>query len=105
MDYRGALGERDELVGLQQSQRGMLPADEGFDTAQLARARVDLGLVIQGQLARGGGSAQVSEEDEPGEIIVVVRRLVARERVMGGLGLVHGYIGVTQERLDVIAGF
>src|SRR5580698_58895 len=47
MDYRGVLSERDELVGLSQSHRGMMPADEGFDTAQRAGASVDLGLVVQ----------------------------------------------------------
>src|ERR1700683_5514699 len=93
MDDCGVLSERDELVGLQQTQGGMRPADEGFDTAQHAGASADLGLVVQGQLAGGDGSAQVSEEDEAGEIVVVARRLVAGEWVVSGLGLVHGYIG------------
>lgn len=51
---------------------------------------------MQGQLAGGDGSAQVSEQDEPGEIVVVARRLVAGEWAVSGLRLVHGYIGVTQ---------
>jgi hypothetical protein len=33
------------------------------------------------------------------------RRLVAGEWVVSGLGLVHGYIGVAQKCLDVVAGF
>jgi len=74
----------------------MPPADEGFDTAQRVGASADLGLVMQGQLAGGDGSAQVSEQDEPGEIVVVARRLVAGEWAVSGLRLVHGYIGVTQ---------
>jgi hypothetical protein len=105
MDYRGVLRERDELVGRQQSQGGVPPADKGLDAGQLAGARAYLGLVVHGQLAGGDASAQVAEADETGEIIVVARRLVAGEGVVSGLGLVHGYIGVTQKCLHVVAGF
>src|ERR1017187_9542497 len=83
----------------------MRPADEGFDTAQRAGNSADLGLVVQGQLAGGDGPAQVSDEDETGDIVVVARRLVAGEWAASGLGLVHSYIGVTQKCLDVIAEF
>src|ERR1700728_4073540 len=105
MDYRGVLSEREEPAGLQQSPGGMLPADEGFDTAQRAGTSRDLGLVVQDQLAGGDGPAQVSEEDETGEIVVVARRVVAGEWVVRGLGVVHGHIGVTQKCLDVVDGF
>src|ERR1700679_4139120 len=83
----------------------MLPANQGFDAAQHAGDSVDLGLVVQGQFAGGDGPAQVSEEDETGEIVGVAGQLVAGERVVSGLGLVHGYIGVTQKCLDVVDGF
>ena len=83
----------------------MLPADQGFDTGQGAGASADLGLIVQDQLAGGDGSAQVAQEYETGQIVVVAGRLVAGEWVVSGLGLVHGYIGVAQQDLDVIAGF
>jgi hypothetical protein len=47
----GFLGERDEVVGRDQAEVGVLPADQGFDPVDLAGGRVEGRLVVQDELA------------------------------------------------------
>src|SRR5579884_3144155 len=51
VDQAGVLGQRNELVRLQEPARGMSPAGERLGAAHRAGAKVDLGLVVEGQLA------------------------------------------------------
>ena len=77
------------------------PADERLDAGQLARAQVELGLVVEHQLARGDRLAQARRERQPR------RRVGAHLGLVGGpwhalrLGRAQGDVGAPQQRLGV----
>src|SRR5690606_33622646 len=48
-DGAGALGQRDEVVGIDQAELGVLPTDQGLEATDLVVAQVDLGLEMQHQ--------------------------------------------------------
>ena len=58
------LGQRDEAVGVEQPEAGVLPADEGFDAADGARAHVQCGLVMHDERP---GTDSVSQGVDEGE--------------------------------------
>ncbi len=88
----------DELGRLQQAAARMLPAQQRLDADQGARAQVDLGLVVQLELALRHGLAhflQVFELALEGFVMLDVEQV---EAVLAGqLGLVHGLVGVAQQ--------
>ena len=96
-DHAGLLGEGDEDVGHQQPTCRVLPAHQSFDTGDELGARVDLGLVVEAELAlldRIGQLACEREAREAGPLEVVA---VAPHLAAVGLGLVHGHLGPPQQ--------
>src|SRR5581483_2313635 len=57
-DEAGLLGERNESARRDQSASGMAPADQRLRTLYVSRADIDLGLVMQLELALGERVAQ-----------------------------------------------
>jgi hypothetical protein len=50
-DEAGFLGQRYELEGRDQAERGVGPTHEGFEAAQVPRRQVHVGLVLEAELA------------------------------------------------------
>ena len=86
------LRHRDELVGRDEPEGGVLPADEGLDALGLAGAEDRFGLVVEDELASGDGHPQLAQQRQPGggvEVEVVVVNDDVGVRV---LRQVHGYV-------------
>ena len=101
-DHAGALGVRDELVRHQQPALRVLPAHERFEAGELAGLHVELGLVVQDELARvGEGGAQLGDQRQAERAVVVEHPVVHRQPQMRLLRDVHGDIRVLQQGLEI----
>ena len=77
----------------------MVPAHEGLDRLHPARSQLDDGLVVGDPLGRGGGVAQLPLDRPPAAGLAVHLGVEDLDAVLAGrLGLVHGHVGVAQER-------
>ena len=103
LDQAGLLGRRDELARRDQTARRMLPARERLDAGDRARADVELGLVVQHELAVANRARQLREQLEARRVVAVELLVVEGMRRSGLLGHVHRDIGALQEHVDVAA--
>ena len=81
----------------------MLPADECLDAAHLGGVDVDLGLVVEAELAVGDGVPKIGHQRQVGRVVVVLGLGVAHDPRPGPLGHVHGDVGLLQQVIDVPA--
>ena len=96
-DQPGLLGERDELGG-----RGLAPAHERLDADHPARDEVDLRLIVHLELVVLERLAQAPLELDPAQDAGAGGVGEQLDAVLAGLlGLVHGRVGVAQQRLGV----
>src|SRR6185437_14335306 len=73
-DLTGLLGEPDEVGRLEQAARRMLPANECLDANDAPALELDDGLVVEDELVLDAGSAQIRDELEaPDEVVVHLR--------------------------------
>ena len=96
------LGHRDELVGHDEPALRMVPAHEGLDADDGTGAQRDLGLVVHLQLAVGQRVAQPTEQSEPAGRVAVAVGHVELDAGALLLGEVHGDVGPTHDRVDVL---
>lgn len=95
---RRRLDERDQVVGRQQTELGVLPANERFDDLDLARREIRLRLVVEDELAASHRAAKLADERDPLRRVAVGPRRVH----LGAVRLladVHGDVRVADERL------
>jgi hypothetical protein len=86
----------------QQSPLRMLPADESLGPYNLAGAHVHLGLVIEGKLVRRHGLADALQVLMPAAdnmVVFGIEDVVAMAACQ--LGLVHGLVGLAQQRIRI----
>lgn len=102
-DLARLLGQVDEAVGHQQSPRRVLPPHEGLDAGDPPRGEVQLGLVVQHQLAPGVGLAQLPRQLEAVAAVEVAICGVHRPAPVIALGVVHGDVGPLDERVGIVA--
>ncbi len=81
----------------------MLPAHERLDAGELAGVDVELGLVVQHELALANRARQLGQQLEARRVVAVELLVVHGMRQPGLLGHVHGDIGALQQRVDVAA--
>ena len=103
-DEPGLLGDGDELVGRQDAELRMPPAQQRFRAGDPAGGDLDLGLVEQHELALVDGLAHLPfQRHALGGVRV---HLVGEERVglaAALLGLVHRHFGVLEQRVGILA--
>ena len=93
LDEAGVLRHRDELVGRDEPEGGVLPSDQGFDALGSAVAEVCLGLVVQNELASGNSHPELAEHRQPGRRIEVEVVVVDDHVGLRVFGQVHGNVG------------
>ena len=72
-DQAGLFGQRDEAIGPDQPELGVLPAQQRLYPNQLARAAFDFWLVVQHQLLVLDRSPQRSDERQPrGDFLLLI---------------------------------
>ncbi|MCY1461070.1 hypothetical protein D9M71_786900 [compost metagenome] len=82
----------------------MLPAQQGLGADRLAGLGVELGLVVQAELALFQGLAQVLQQLQLLAGIAVHRHVEEAVAVLAGaLGVVHGGVGIAQQLMLVQA--
>ena len=81
----------------------MLPAHQPLRGHGLALTEFHLRLVVEHELVVGQGPAQVGGQTEPLGAVVVVLGAVDDQRVVVGLGAIHGHVGALEQRVDVAA--
>ena len=102
-DQAGVLGQVDELVGRDQTQPGVGPADQRLGAGHASRLDLDLGLVVQHQLVAVDGMTQLADQRQPRRRVAVgVGRVHAVART-GPLGHVHGDVRMTHQEVGVTA--
>ncbi len=74
-----------------------MPAKQCFDAGDLARHKIDLGLVMQDQLLAGDALAQVDEQRELMCRLLLRRGVADGVTAAGALGNVHGHVGATEQ--------
>ena len=80
----------------------MLPAHQRLEAGEPAGTHVELGLVVQDELARvGQRGAQLGDQRETQRAVVVEHPVVDRQPEVRLLGDVHGDVGVLQQRGEV----
>ena len=97
------LGERDEAVGADAAEVGMLPARERLDARGTAAGERELRLVLELDLAGADPAPQLAGEHQPVDAVVVVGGGIDLDRVLGGLGAVERDVGSAEELLRVVA--
>ena len=100
-------GQGQELVGVEQSAFGVVPAHQRLHPDDLAAAQAQLGLVMHRQVAVLDGMAQLGEQFHPGtggDAPVFIWRVdhVARMAVFGP---VHRDVGMAQQGSQIAAVF
>ena len=101
VDEVGLLGERDEAVRCEEAERGVLPADERLDRVDAAVAEPGLGLVVQHELARVDGLAQLGGQGEVRRVVEVLGEVVAQDAGVPRLRGVHRDLGALEQLVDV----
>ena len=99
-DQSGPFGGLQELAGEQQPAFRMVPPDQGFDADRATGRDVDDRLVVEDELVARQGVRQVLLEVHPitsRAPHLVVEELHLARRAMC-LGVVHGRVGLAQER-------
>lgn len=97
------LGQRDELVGRDDTALGVLPSHQRFDADHLAGAEVDLGLVVHEELAALDAATQLAKQRQPLERVVVVLGVVDDDALVLLLGDIHRDVGALQQGLCIVA--
>ena len=101
-DQAGLLGQRDELARAEEAARRVLPADQRLEAGDAAEVEVDDRLVVQDQLLVLDRALELLAAVEALDGVDV--HVVGEDRAAvgaGGLGGVHGEVGVAQQ---VVAG-
>ncbi len=96
-----ALGERDERVRGQQPLDRVLPAHEGLDAEDSAAEQVHRRLVVHHELVVGDRAAQLEQQDQLTQVVLVQAGVVAREHRVVLLRDVHGDVGALHQLLDI----
>ncbi len=96
----GLLRQWHEPRCIEQTERRMLPPDEGLDAGELARAQVQRRLVVQQDRVGVQRRTQLRRERQPLRVVRVRRRVVDGERPTAALRLVHRDVGVLEECRD-----
>jgi hypothetical protein len=98
------LGERDELRGRNEPSLRMGPAEKGLRPHHGARLEVDLGLIVEAELVRLQGLAELAEEGEP---LGIVRLVLFGVEETGSpselLRLLDRRVGPAQQDLRLLA--
>ena len=81
----------------------MIPAHERLGAGDLAGLEVELGLVVDDDLAGLDRVGQLADQREAGARVAVARGAVDLVADAAGLGRVHGDVGALHQRLDVAA--
>ena len=81
----------------------MVPANECLDAADVASGQIDFGLVVQDERVGGQGDPKLLQGAQSGVDVGVVGAGVDVVSVSGGLGLVHGDVGPTQQSAQILA--
>ena len=80
----------------------MLPAEQGFGTAEPATGQVDLRLEMERELVLDHRFAKITLQTHPRlQAFVHLLGMRADGIATDGLGLVHGRVGVAQQRFAV----
>ncbi len=102
-DHPGLLGETDEVGRREESPGGMSPAHEGLEPGDPSAREPDDRLVVDPELLAMDGPAQVALEVQAPQrrrVHVLLEELV--EPLAGGLGRVHGGVGVAQQLVGAV---
>ena len=99
----GLLGRRDEVARRDHAALRVLPAHERLDARELARAHVDLRLVVQQQLAVADRARKLGEQRQARGVVMVELGRVDRVRRARVLGEVHRDVGALQQQVDVVS--
>ncbi len=103
-DQAGLFRQADEAVRQQQALLRVLPAQQRFGTDRLAGLGVELGLIMQAELALLQRHAQVLQQLQLLARVAVHRHIEEAVTVLSGaLGMVHGSVGITQQLMLVLA--
>jgi hypothetical protein len=81
----------------------VLPADERFQAVDASVSEAGFGLVEQAELSAVDGVAELDQQPELVDVVLVVGRVVQHRPDRVALGLVHGDVGALQELLDRVA--
>ena len=100
-DRAGPLGERHELVGLQQPVLGVLPAHERLGAGDVVPLERHLRLVVQDELVALDRAPQLAEEAQPGRRVRVALGRVGLDAALAALGVVHRDVGALHQRRHV----
>ena len=102
-DQSGVLCQPDELLRREQPSLGVAPAHQRLDAAQRAGRELDLRLEVQQQLAAVDPAAQLGQDREPLEAVLIEVALINDPVPARRLGPVERDVGVTQQRIDAAA--
>ena len=104
-DEPGLLGQVDELGGRQQPSVGVLPPHQRLGADDPARRHLDLGLVVDRELAVLDGLAQLDLVLQPAAHLGPQRLVEDLDAVAAQLlGRVHGRVGVAQQVVGRLVG-
>src|SRR5205807_3663324 len=85
-------GQRNKLIRRDKAVDGVLPARQRFDALDQSCLQLGFRLVVQPQLIGGNGLAQIAEEGEPLQAVLVVTGMIQGESLAPLFGSVHGHV-------------
>lgn len=97
------LDEVEEVDGIEQPARGVIPADKGFHSADITRLQVHLRLVVKQQLVFDESLPQLLDRPHPFLAVDVVGPGIDPESFPGMLGLVHRHVSAPEQQAEVAA--
>ena len=97
VDEAGLFGGLDELAGWEEASGWMLPTQESFDAFDGSVAEIELGLVVEDELALVERASQLADQLEAALVVAVVLGPVVGMAGPGLFGLVESDIGVLEE--------
>ena len=102
-DDAGLLGRLDELLGREVAALGVRPAHQRLDRAQPPRRELDLRLEDQLELAGLDRAAQLGDERQPLDAVLVELARVDDRVAVRGLRPLERDVGVAQQRVVALA--
>jgi hypothetical protein len=99
----GILDELEEVVRMEQTALGVVPAHQGLDSAHLPAGQIDLRLVVQHELVRDQRRPKFLEGAQPGVAVAVVDRVVDAVPAAPHLGPVHRHVGLAHQDAEAVA--
>ena len=97
LDDPGLLGQRDEAVGTETTELGMVPARQRLDAELGAAVQRHLGLVVDDELAAVQPATQLGGQREAVDAVLVVLLGVGGKGGVGGLGEIQRDVRVAQQ--------